>query len=118
MDDNINPNKFNFNNTMNNFYPKKKQRNFMININGNMINDFNNFHMKNINKNNYRMNNRINSNIKNDLNTSMDNLSIQRKLDLFLIPERSLPCKTIKISCTFKDKIKDILEKFRSLTDN
>ena len=118
MDDNINPNKFNFNNTMNNFYPKKKQRNFMININGNMINDFNNFHMKNINKNNYRMNNRTNFNIMNDLNISMNNLSIQGKLDLFLKPENSLPCKKVKISCTFKDKIKDILEKFRNLTHN
>jgi hypothetical protein len=114
MDDNINPNKFNFNNTMNNFYPKKKQSIFMNNINGNMINDYNIFQMKNINKNNYRKNNRINFNVMNDLNFSMDNLSIQRKLDLILKSDY----KTVKISCTFKDKIKDILEKFRRLTHN
>ena len=34
------------------------------------------------------------------------------------LPENSLRCKTVKISCTFKDKIKDILEKFRSLNHN
>lgn len=118
MDDNINPNKFNFNNTMNNFYPKKNQRNFMNNINGNMINDYNNFHKKNINKNNYRMNNRINFNIMNDLNISMDNLSIKRKLDLILIYGLAYSSKKVKISCTFKDKIKSILEKFRRLTYN
>jgi hypothetical protein len=50
------------------------------------------------------MNNRINFNIMNDLNISMDNLSIQRKLDLFLMPESSLSWKTVKISCHLKIK--------------